>query len=145
MARSICDPAMDAVVVILFYPYGVQSCGHLRRLCAGHLTACGAKKALDLALVLRVLWWGIIHGQLDHGTDATKLTAGKLAAVVAHEPLWDAIHEDGRLEDFHYLSDRLACIQPTGDDRARMVVQDGNQVPIKAIALAGIQQFPERS
>jgi hypothetical protein len=45
---------MDAVVVILFYPYGVQSCGHLRRLCAGHLAACGAKKALDLSLVVYI-------------------------------------------------------------------------------------------
>jgi hypothetical protein len=74
---------------------------------------------------------------LDRRTDAPKFTASKLAAVVAHESLWDAIHEDSRLEDFHHLSDRLARIQPTGDDRAGMVVQDGNQVPIKAIALAG--------
>ena len=55
MVRGIRDPVMDAVVVILCYPYGVQSCGHLRRLCAGRLAACGAKKALDLALLLRVL------------------------------------------------------------------------------------------
>src|SRR5215208_5777088 len=82
---------------------------------------------------------GIIHGQVDHRTDAPKLTAGKLAAVVAHESLWDAIREDSRLEDFHHLSDRLSRIQPTGDDRAGMIVQDGNQIPIKAIALAGIE------
>ena len=82
---------------------------------------------------------GIIHGQVDHRTDAPKLTAGKLAAVVAHESLWDAIREDSRLEDFHHFSDCLSRIQPTGDDRAGMVVQDGNQIPIKAIALAGIE------
>jgi hypothetical protein len=125
MARGIRDPAMDTVVVILCYPYSMQSCGYFRHLCARHLAACGAKKALDLALILRVLGWGISHGQVDHRTDAPKLTAGKLAAVVAHESLWDAIREDSRLEDFHHLSDRLSRIQPTGDDRAGMVVQDG--------------------
>jgi hypothetical protein len=139
MARGIRDPAMDAVVVILFYPYGVQSCGHLRRLCAGHLAACGAKKALNLSLVLGVLWRGIIYGQLDHGTDATKLTAGKLAATVAHELPWDAIREDGGLQDFHYLGDRLPLRQPTGDDRAGMVVKDSNQIAIKAVLLAGVE------
>jgi hypothetical protein len=107
MARGIRDPAMDTVVVILCYPYGMQACGYFRHLCARHLAACGAKKALNLALVLRVLGWGIIHGQLDHRTDTTKLTAGKLTAAVVHESLWDAIRQDGGLQDFHYLSDRL--------------------------------------
>src|SRR5215470_18166715 len=63
MARGIRNPAMDAVVVILFYPYCMQSCGHFRHLCARHLAAGRAKKALDLPLVQGVLWWGIIHGQ----------------------------------------------------------------------------------
>ena len=56
-----------------------------------------------------------------------KLTAGKLTAAVAHESLWDAIREDGRLENFHYLSNRLALRQPTGDDHAGMVVEDGKR------------------
>jgi hypothetical protein len=76
---------------------------------------------------------------MDRRTDTPKFTASKLAAMVAHESLWDAMHEDSRLEDFHYLSDRLARIQPTGDDHAGMVVQDGNQVPVKAIVFAGIE------
>ena len=126
MARSIRDPAMDAVVVILFYPYGMQSCGHFRCLCAWHLAAGGAKKALDLPLVLGVMGRGIIHCQLDHRTDATKLTAGKPAALVAHELPWCAIREEGSLEDFNHLRDRLPLIQPTGYDRAGMVVKDGN-------------------
>src|SRR5712691_5962987 len=46
MARCIRDPAMDAIVVILFYPYGMQSWGHCRALRVGHLTTCGAKKGL---------------------------------------------------------------------------------------------------
>jgi hypothetical protein len=120
MARGIRDPAMEAVVVIPFYPYVVQSWGHLSHLCARHLAACGAKKALDLPLVLWVMRRGILHGQLDHGTDATKFTAGTLAAVVTHELPWDAIREHGSLEDCYYLSDRLALRQPPGDgcDRA---------------------------
>jgi hypothetical protein len=130
---------MDAIVVILFYPCCVEVCSHLRRLGAGHLVACGAKKALNLSLVLGVLWRGIIYGQLDHGTDATKLTAGKLAATVAHELPWDAIREDGGLQDFHYLGDRLPLRQPTGDDRAGMVVKDSNQIAIKAVLLAGVE------
>jgi hypothetical protein len=76
---------------------------------------------------------------LNHCTDTTKLTAGKLTAAVAHESLWDAIREDGRLENFHYLSDRLALRQPTSDDHAGMIVEDGNQIAIKAIVLAGVE------
>jgi hypothetical protein len=118
----------------------MQSCGHCRHLCARHLAACSAKKALDLSLILGVLGRGIIHGQLNHRTDATKLTAGKLTAAVAHESLWDAIREDGGLQDCHHLSDRLPLIQSTGDDRAGMVVQDGNQIAIKAVVLAGVER-----
>src|SRR5262245_39229335 len=90
MARGIRDPSMDAVVVILFDPYRVQSCGYRRRRGAGHLAARSAQKALDLSLVLRVMSWSIIHGPLDRRTDATKFTASKLAAVVAYELPWDA-------------------------------------------------------
>src|SRR6516165_4573268 len=136
MARSIRALAMDAGVVILYYPCGVQFCRHLRRLGAGHLAAYGAEKTFDLPLVLGVMGRSIIHSQMDRRTDTPKFTASKLAAMVAHESLWDAMHEDSRLEDFHYLSDRLARIQPTGDDHAGMVVQDGNQVPVKAIVFA---------
>ena len=71
------------------------------------------------------MWWSIIHGQLDRRTDATKFTASKLAAVVAYELPWDAIREHGSFEHFNHLRDRLAPIQPAGDDRAGMVVQDG--------------------
>ena len=135
MARGIRDPAMEAAVVLRFYPHVVQSCGHLSHLCARPLAACGAKKALDLPLVLRVMRRGILHGQWDHGTDATKFTAGTLAAVVTHELPWDAIRKDGCLEDFHHLRNRLPLIQPTGDDRAGMIVKDGNQIAIKAVVL----------
>jgi hypothetical protein len=112
MARGICDPAMDTVVVILCYPYCMQSCGYFRHLCARHLAACGAKKALDLSFVLRGLGRGILHGQLHHCTDTTKLTAGTLTAAVAHESLGDALREDGGLQDFHHLSDRLPLRHP---------------------------------
>jgi len=74
MTRGIRDPAMDTGVVLLCYPYGVQSYCHFRRLGAWHLTTCGAEKPFDLPLILGVMGWGIIHGQLDHGTDATKFT-----------------------------------------------------------------------
>jgi hypothetical protein len=83
--------------------------------------------------------WGIIPSQLDHSTDATKLTAGKLTAAVAHELPWDAIREDGGLQDFHHLEDRLPLRQPTGDNRAGMGVKDGNQIAIKAVVLAGVE------
>src|SRR6266704_1401851 len=139
MARCIRDPTMDAVVIILCYPSCVECCGHLRLLGAGHLATRGAKKALDLPLVLGVLWWGIIHGELDPRTDAPKLPAGKLAAVVAHELPWHTIREDGSLEDFHHLSDRLPLRQPTGDHCAGMVVQDGNEIAIKAVSLSGVE------
>src|SRR2546426_2620136 len=106
MARGIRDPAMDAIGVILFYPYRVQSCGYRRRLCAGHLATRRAKKALDLSLVLRVMGRSIIHGQLDRRTDAPKLTARKLAALVAYALPWNAIREHGSFEYFYYLNDR---------------------------------------
>jgi len=139
MARGIRDPAMDAIVVILFYPYRVQSCGYRRRLCAGHLAARRAKKALDLSLVLRVMGRSIIHGQLDRRTDAPKLTARKLAALVAYELPWNAIREHGSFEYFYYLNDRLSLRQPAGDARAGMVVQDGNQIALKAVLLVGVE------
>ena len=139
MACGIRDPTMDAVVVILFDPYSMQSCGHCRRLCTGHLAAGGTEKTLDLPLILGVVWRGIIHGQLDRRTDATKFTASKLAALVAYELPWDAIREHGSFEYFNHLRDRLSLIQPAGDDRAGMVVQDGNQIAIKAVLLVGVE------
>jgi len=137
MACGLRDPAMDTGVVILCYPYGMQSCGYFRHLCTRHLAACGATKALDLALILRVLRWGIIHGQLDPSTDATEFTASKRAAAVAHESLWDALCEHGRLEDCYHLRNRLSLRPPTGDDCAGMIVQDGKQRAIKAVVFAG--------
>ena len=122
MARGIRDPAMDAVVVILFDPYGVQSCSYLRRLCARHLAARSAKKTLDLPFVLGVMGWGIIHGQLDPRTDTTKFTTRKLAALVAHKLPGYAIREHSSLEYFNHFSDRLSLRQSAGDDCAGMVV-----------------------
>jgi hypothetical protein len=90
--------------------------------------------------VLGVMGRGIIHGQLDPRTDTTKLTAGKLAAVVAHELPWYAIREDGSLENFNHRRDRLPLIQPTSDDRAGMIVKDGNQIALTAVLLAGVER-----
>jgi len=70
----------------------------------------------------------IIHGQLDPRTDTTKFTTRKLAALVAHKLPGYAIREHSSFEYFNHLRDRLSLIQPAGDDRAGMVVQDGNQI-----------------
>jgi hypothetical protein len=139
LARGIRDPAMEAVVVIRFAPSRVQSCGDRRRRCAGHLAARRAKQALDLSLVLRVRWWSIIHGPWDRRTDATKCTASQLAAVVAYELPWDALREHGSVEYFTHRRDRLSLLQPAGDDRAGMIVQEGHQIASKAVLLVGVE------
>ena len=101
MARRIRDPAMDAIVVILFYPFGVQSHCQCRHLGAGHLAAGSTEQTFDLPLGLGVMERGIIHSPVDPRTDATKLTTSKLAAAVAHALPRDPIREDGRFEDFN--------------------------------------------
>src|SRR5262245_17597834 len=123
-----------------------MQCGKM----VGLLAIADATSRIDLSCMWTCVWplhlkdvvYADIWWQWARRTglpNATKLTTGKLTAAVAHESLWDAIREDGGLEDFHHLRDRLALRQPTGDDRAGMVVQDGNHIAIKAILLKGVE------
>src|SRR5207247_2284570 len=86
------------------------------------------------AVVHADCWW-----QGVRRAEATKFTAGKLAAVVAYELPWDAIREHGSFEYCNHLSDRLSLRQPAGDDRAGMIVQDGHQIALKAVLLVGVE------
>ena len=137
MARGLRDAALETGVGRRGSPYGRQSCGHGRPLCARHRAAGSATNALDRALVLGVLGWGRLHGQGQHRTDATTRPAGTLTAAGVHAPLGDAIREASGRQDCHHRGDRLPLLSPTGAARTGLVVPEGKQRASTAVGLAG--------